>query len=247
MYHRLLLLILPILLLPIAAFAQTPVTRDTEDAYPPGRYRLKSNDYTVFTCPSHSCTSEVRISQVGSVIQVIREVLPQNQYSTFRWVEIVSGNLSGYMLAEFLERVSPTPATAVPVQAETEIQEEDVVSIRLTRGRQASHELIYSTFLRTVPNTASYSSRDNLASGSLIFTEEGEYLVLFRSFIIANIDDYPYLPNSLEVDRPRGSCRSIAVAEGNNAIVFLNCPGTVDFTYDTDGDYVSIFIFRILE
>ncbi|MCY3837020.1 MAG: hypothetical protein OXF83_11395 [Anaerolineaceae bacterium] len=241
------MVILFVLLLPIAAFAQTPVTRDTEDAHLPGQYRQRfRSSINTYSCPNTLC-SVISQSDFADIVTVLREVKPQMPYSTLRWLEIeLAGGRVGYVIARHFDPHATT-AAAVSAQDEVEIQEENVVSIRLTRGRQASHELIYSTFLRTVPNTASYSFRENLASGSLIFAEEGEYLVLFRSFIIANIDDYPYLSNSLEVERPRGSCRNIAVAEDNNAIVFLNCPGTVDFTYDTDGDYVSIFIFRIIE
>ena len=93
---------------------------------------------------------------------------------------------------------------AILAQSGTE-SEKDVVIMRIARGRQASHELIYAAVLTTVPNTESFSFTDNLVSVSLEFTEEGEYLVFFRSFLIEENEDYSSIWDGLEVDRPTGS------------------------------------------
>ena len=196
MNHRFLLTILLILLLPIVAFAQTPVTRDIEDAYPPGQYRHKSQVFTVFTCPSHSCTSVVRTNQVGSEIRVIREVLPQNPNSTFRWVEIVSGSVEGYMVAEFLEPVDPATADQVPTNppistvSSPPVAKSAELFVTLTKGRTARYELLYATVIATVPNTASFSLTERLVTGRMTFAEAGEYRVLFRSFTIDEQGEY---------------------------------------------------------
>ena len=123
-----------------------------------------------------------------------------------------------------------------------------VFDLTLATGEKMDYELLFAVPVQTKEDRLStYSTGDRQISGSLKFTEAGDYVFLSSFLAIVKNEEPTHFYSSLSTSVASGSCRNRAFDEMGIATLLMNCPGTIPFNIRTESQFNSLLLWRIHE
>ena len=125
---------------------------------------------------------------------------------------------------------------------------EGALSLHLTQGEFAPHELLLTVVLET--EIASLNRDEREISGRIKFSSAGEYLVTWSKLHNEQIETEGFSSGNwypIEVSRVSGDCRNLLFQNLDTVTVLLSCPGSFNYTYRSTVQFVSLQVLRIPE
>ena len=123
-----------------------------------------------------------------------------------------------------------------------------VFELDIAAGEEMDYELLIAVPIQTeLDRLSTYSTGDRQISGSLKFTEAGDYVFLSSFLAIVKNEEPTHFYSSLSTSVASGSCRNRAFDEMGIATLLMNCPGTVPFNIRTESQFNSLLLWRINE
>ena len=131
-------------------------------------------------------------------------------------------------------------------QSDSESDETSGILLELSDGQSIGPLLLFSDVIATTPIVSNAPhTADRFATGSVHFQQAGDYELVIDFFEVGEIDYGDTTSGMLDSMQATGDCfNNVARQQGLNAIISMNCPGSVTFHFFTNTHYIVLLVFE---